>query len=222
MSLAYHEAGHAVIARVLGIEVRLATIRPDKFSAGHVTHGASWPDREDANGTIAAEDREEEWQQRMEMAEDRAKLALAGPIAEMKYLPTLNGEHFADSSDLLNVAVYLKIAGGFSPISEVLVPGKPLRQTNGEVSQLWERLQADTADLVELHWLSIERVAEALLIHEELGQEEIEALVSDGAGLQASKREAVERETLAMEAMETQATHLIKNPPQEDDGGEVW
>src|SRR6516165_5092346 len=144
MCLAYHEAGHAVIARVLGIEVRLATIRPDKFSAGHVTHGASWPDREDANGTIAAEDREEEWQQRMEMAEDRAKL---------------------------------EIAGGFSPISEVLVPGKPLQQTNGEVSRLWELLQADTADLVELHWLSIERVAEALLIHEELGQEEIEALV---------------------------------------------
>jgi hypothetical protein len=43
------------------------------------------------------------------------------------------------------------------------------------------------------------------------------------AGLQASKREAAERETLAME---TQATHLIKNPPpQEDDGakfGEVF
>ena len=177
MSLAHHEAAHAVIARVLGIEVRLATIRPDKFSAGHVTHGASWPDREDANGTIAAEDREEEWQQRMEMAENRAKVALAGPIAEMKYRPTLNGEHFADYCDLLNVAVYLEIAGGFSPISEVLVPGKPLQQTNGKVSRLWELLQADTADLVELHWLSIERVAEALLIHEELGQEEIEALV---------------------------------------------
>jgi hypothetical protein len=176
-SLAYHEAGHAVIARVLGIEVHLATIRPDKFYAGHVSHGASWPDREDANGTVAAEDREEEWQRRMEMAEDRAKLALAGPIAEMKYRPTLNGEHFADYSDLFNVAVYLKIASGFSPISEVLVPGKPLQQTKGEASRLWEQLQADTADLVELHWPSIERVAEALLIHEELGQEEIEALV---------------------------------------------
>jgi hypothetical protein len=176
-SLAYHEAGHAVIARVLGIEVLRATIRPDEFFAGHVMHGARWPDREDANGTIAAEDREEEWQRRMEMAEDRAKLALAGPIAEMKYRPTLNGEHFANYSDLFNVAVYLKIAGGFRPISEILVPGKPLQQTNGEVSRLWEQLQADTADLVELHWLSIERVAEALLIHEELGQEEIEALV---------------------------------------------
>jgi hypothetical protein len=175
-SLAYHEAGHAVIARVLGIEVHLATIRPDKFSGGHVTHGASWPERR----YETVEDRGEqveEWHRRMETAEDRAKLALAGPIAEMKYRPTLNGEHFADYSDLFDVAVYLKIASEFSPISEVLVPGKPLQQTKGEASRLWEQLQADTADLVELHWPSIERVAEALLIHEELGQEQIEALV---------------------------------------------
>jgi hypothetical protein len=165
-SLAYHEAGHAVAARVLGIEVCLATLRPDQVFAGHVTLGAScWLDSED------------KWQQRMEMAEAHAKLALAGPLAEMKYQPSLNGEHFADYADLLNVAAYLKIAGGFVPISEVLVPGKPLQQSNGEASRLWEQLQADTADLVELHWLSIERVAEALLIHEELGQEEIEALV---------------------------------------------
>ena len=110
-SLAYHEAGHAVIARVLGIEVLRATIRPDKFYAGHVVHGQAGPRAR----TIGAEDREEEWFQRMETAEDRAKLALAGPLAEMKYRPTLNGEHFADFRDLLNVATYLKIASGFTP-----------------------------------------------------------------------------------------------------------
>jgi hypothetical protein len=162
--LAYHEAGHAVAARVLGIEVCLATLRPNEFYDGHVTLG-DWPDNED------------EWQRRMETAEAHAKLALAGPLAEMKYRPALNGQHFADYADLLNVAIYLKIAAGFVPISEILVPGKPLQQSNGLAARLWEQLQADTADLVELHWLSIERVAEALLIHEELGQEEIEALV---------------------------------------------
>ena len=169
---AYHEAGHAVIARVLGIEVYLATIRPDKFYAGQVNHAAAWPiNKEDE---VAEEDREEEWLQRMETAEDRAKLALAGPLAEMKYRPTLNGEYFAEFEDLDNVAKYLQIASGFT--FEVLVPGKPLQQ-NGLASRLWERLQADTADLVELYWPSIERVAEALLIQEELGQEEIDALI---------------------------------------------
>ena len=167
---AYHEAGHAVIARVLGIEVHLATIRPNEFYDGQVTHEASWPELE--TGT---EDREEEWRQRMETAENRAILALAGPIAEMKYQPTLNGKDFVDENDLLNVATYLRLAGGFT--FEVLVPGKPLQQDNGEASRLWDALQRDTADLIELHWSSIERVAEALLIHEELGQEQIDALI---------------------------------------------
>ena len=113
----------------------------------------------------------------METAEDHAKLALAGPLAEMKCRPTLNGEHFADFRDLIDVTTYLRIASGFHPLSELLVPGKPLQQANGEVSRLWERLQADTVALVELLWPSIERVAEALLIHEELGQAQIDALI---------------------------------------------
>ena len=99
----------------------LATIHPDEFSNGHVAHGASWPDNE-----TAAEDREEEWLRRMETAENSAKLALAGPFAHMKYRPTLNGEHFADYGDLLDVHEYLRLAGGFT--FEVLVPGKPLQQ----------------------------------------------------------------------------------------------
>jgi hypothetical protein len=168
---AYHEAGHAVVARVLNIPVDLATIHPDEFSNGHVAHGASWPDNE-----TAAEDREEEWLRRMETAENSAKLALAGPLAHMKYRPTLNGEHFADYGDLLDVHEYLRLASGFT--FEVLVPGKPLQQDNREASRLWERLQADTADLVESYWPSIGRVAEALLIHGELGQEQIDALIS--------------------------------------------
>jgi hypothetical protein len=111
----------------------------------------------------------------METAENRAILALAGPLAEMKYQPTLNGKDFADENDLLNVATYLRLAGGFT--FEVLVPGKPLQQDNGEVSRLWDALQRDTTELVELHWSSIERIAEALLIHGELGQEQIDALI---------------------------------------------
>src|SRR5262245_13692920 len=37
--IAHHEAGHAVIAYRLGIEVKFVTILPDHDSAGHVTHG---------------------------------------------------------------------------------------------------------------------------------------------------------------------------------------
>lgn len=36
---AYHEAGHAVVAYRLGIEVKFVTILPTHHSGGHVTHG---------------------------------------------------------------------------------------------------------------------------------------------------------------------------------------
>jgi hypothetical protein len=176
---AHHEAAHAVIGRVLGIEVPLATIRPDEDSAGHVEHEACWPGLPDETAEDA-EDRLEELRQRDEVAEKRAIFALAGPIAHMKFQPTLNGERFANGSDdLLDVAVYLKIVSGFHPLSELLVPGRPLEQDNKETSRLWERLQWDTAELVESYWPSIERVAEALLIHEELNQEQIDALIGE-------------------------------------------
>jgi hypothetical protein len=111
--VAIHEAAHAVVGRVLGIEIPLATIRPDKDSYGHVEHDSSWPGPPDETSEDA-DDRLEELRQRDETAEKRAIFVLAGPIAHMKYLPTLNGEHFADSEDLYNVARYLN-AGTDSP-----------------------------------------------------------------------------------------------------------
>jgi hypothetical protein len=171
----YHEvketAYHEAVARLLGIPVDWVTIRPSKNFLG-LAETIAWPTRGDER---AEEDSEEEWQWRLGVAYSDAKFALAGPLAEMKYRDTGNGEDFAGSGDLLDVAKYLQIASGFT--FEVLVPGKPLQQNNGEASRLWERLQADTADLVESYWPSIERVAEALLIHGELGQEQIDALI---------------------------------------------
>jgi hypothetical protein len=42
------------------------------------------------------------------------------------------------------------------------------------------RLQAETADLVEQNWPAIERVADALLSGRFLNQEDIDALIADG------------------------------------------
>jgi hypothetical protein len=45
--------------------------------------------------------------------EDHTKVALAGPIAEMKFDPTLDGEWFVNQNfrwnDISNVAIYLEL-----------------------------------------------------------------------------------------------------------------
>jgi len=35
---AYHEAGHAVVARAVGFPIDVVTIKPDETNLGHVTH----------------------------------------------------------------------------------------------------------------------------------------------------------------------------------------
>jgi ATP-dependent Zn protease len=68
---AYHEAGHAVVAYHLGVEVQYVTIVPDHFSAGHFVYG----DLFSAPG----------------LGSDRAnleraiKICLAGPLAQARF-----------------------------------------------------------------------------------------------------------------------------------------
>ena len=65
--LAHHEAGHAVVAYRLGIEIKFATILPTHHSAGHVTRGELFC------GGAGSDDG----------ALERAiKISLAGPMAE--------------------------------------------------------------------------------------------------------------------------------------------
>jgi hypothetical protein len=70
---AYHEAGHAVAAYRLGVEVRSATILPDHDSAGYVTHGDLFC------GHTLGSDRA--------VLERAIKISLAGPLAEARFSP---------------------------------------------------------------------------------------------------------------------------------------
>ena len=70
--LAHHEAGHAVVAYRLGIEIKFATILPTHHSAGHVTRGELFC------GGAGSDDG----------ALERAiKISLAGPMAEALFYP---------------------------------------------------------------------------------------------------------------------------------------
>jgi len=70
--IAFHEAGHAVIAYRLGIEVKFVTILPTHHSAGHVARGDLF-----CGGTGSDH-----------AALERAiKISLAGPMAEALFYP---------------------------------------------------------------------------------------------------------------------------------------
>ena len=69
---AYHEAGHAVVARLLGAEVRSLTLEPD-WNDGPARYGDAQVLWDNDRYTPA------------EMARNAVLTALAGPVAEMIY-----------------------------------------------------------------------------------------------------------------------------------------
>jgi hypothetical protein len=167
-------AGHAVIARVLGLGVPYAAlfgIDPNS-NAGVTTTSASWRARSD---DVAAQ---------VTGFEKDAKVALAGAQAQQRYRPLGRGridrarrnEWSSDFSNALSCVAH----------AVVLRHGdEPVRRTNlddahrSEAETLFGRLLEETADLVEQNWPAIERVATALLSNRMLTQDDLDALIAD-------------------------------------------
>ena len=75
--IAYQEAGHAVVARVLGIAVPCVTILNGAQFA--VRESAAWLARDDADRSVI-----------VRAIENDAKVALAGMCAQLRYRPGTN------------------------------------------------------------------------------------------------------------------------------------
>jgi hypothetical protein len=154
---AYHEAGHAVVARALGVVVEYVTVLEDgRESGGQVlTHGAAhcvWDS--DKAMRLAA------------MAND-AIICLAGPRAQQLYRPPKNPPD-AWKSDI-------KVATSISYFAALIESGVDVGRsdtlrdhniTNGQevfATDFFRRCSDEALKLVEKHWPAIERVAKALL-----------------------------------------------------------
>ena len=171
--MAYHEAGHAIVARSLGVRVDYLSIRPDaaRRAAGYVIARYSsrllvaiaegWLKRhsdgpEDSQGWHATNpDLEGE-------VEARLQIALAGAVAE----ETKVGQWFPDGarSDLRNFHVYVQ---GFYSEGEGFVPGSTM-------ACHWRKCQV-LLGRVEV-WAWVERVVAAALKRGVLTGDEIDAL----------------------------------------------
>jgi ATP-dependent Zn protease len=170
--LAHHEAGHAVVARVLGVGISYASLFPidPQSKANVVTASASWlVDESDVQGKIAA-------------LEKDAKVAFAGahaqhtyyPLTESEFRRAINGDWAVDwknASAYVRMTVMLKNMG---KIDQDLTFGNNYAR---DATELAERLLEEAATVVLENWQAIERVATALLSKPFLTQDDIDALV---------------------------------------------
>ena len=152
--IAYHEAGHALMAVLLGGKVKQVTIEPDNDDG---------PDRQGDTQVL--------WRRSGISDEDFAKIAvqvsLAGPVAEMIY-----------SGDPYHPGLVAEWAADWREAWEAATPLHPVERQRLEyleqVSiQLYHRLKQD--DL----WAALASLADNLLAHETLDCEQVDEIVED-------------------------------------------
>lgn len=155
--VAYHEAGHALMALILGGEVQLVTIEPDHDDG---------PQRQGDTQVLWRRTRITE----RDFAGRAVQVSLAGPVAEMiysgdPYHPALVSEWAADWREAWNSAAVLH-AGDRQRLAY-------LEQTS---IQLYRRLKQDD------HWAAVAALADHLLAHESLEGDEVVEIVSQWLG----------------------------------------
>lgn len=168
-TIAHHEAGHAVIARVLDIPVSYAAL--DALDgAGAVVTTSSATD-------LTPDD--------LEAPEKYAIVALAGPQAQHHYRPmslaaqnrACDGSWRVDRANATSLLAMLVLRQHGKPAllgSYVELDGPETE----EFGRLFIRTTQKTADLVQENWPAIQRVAAALLSRPGLTEEDIDALIA--------------------------------------------
>lgn len=137
LAIAYHEAGHAVIAHAFGTRPKLATIIPHKDSLGRVEHRSPLRGiRLDLDGSDRARLR----------AERAIMICLAGPIAHRRHNPKAWRRTDGAGDEQLAGDLAIRVCGSDEQATAFL---------------LW--LGVTARDMVEAHWSEIERMAAALI-----------------------------------------------------------
>jgi hypothetical protein len=165
--LAFHEAGHAVIAYHLKAEIRYVTIVPDCSSRGHLAHG----DLFCAPGLGSD-------QANLERA---IKISLAGPLAAARFHPRSFHRRYTDYDHASGLARYLAGSEGereFLRYQE--------RQTRELIDFYWNEIERVARALLERDHLSGAKVKDIIEAPRRLEREDradkqrwIEAMAAD-------------------------------------------
>jgi ATP-dependent Zn protease len=174
--IAIHEAGHAVIARVLGISVTQVTMFPTDgkgSAAGAQTGSASWL----ANEADRAD--------QIRAAENDAKVCLAGPHAQQKYRPSKLKHRmpaeWRDDFELAKQFVVKAVLLGTDPAFNLPTEGRDIilsRDASAKVVSRFDQVSTDVKSLVADNWPAIERTAEELLRLRIISGKEVDAIMN--------------------------------------------
>lgn len=154
---AYHEAGHAFMATLLGGKVRSVTIEPDNDDG---------PARFGDTQVIWRRSRFSERQ----LCEYSIQVSLAGPVAEMLY-----------SGDAYHPGLVAEWAHDWQSAWELAEPlfadhRKRLEYLERVTGQLYQLLDS------EPNWSALASLADNLLAHETLEHEEVKEIVGEWLG----------------------------------------
>jgi hypothetical protein len=169
-TVAYHEAGHAVIGCVLGFRLKYVTVN-EKGDNGTATF---WSYK--FKGSKAA---------RRNLVERAIQGILAGPIAQVAFegKAVSEGAWAEDGANLSEFVLPLIGVSASVRSRNRRVRARALKAMKGEPAQaLLKRLTLKTSKLVDLQWSRIEHVAADLLKHGALSGREVKALIQDIKG----------------------------------------
>ena len=173
---AYHEAGHAVMARTLGMAMSYVTMLPtDDMTAGSaMADSASWLARNANQATQLA------------AIEKDMKALLAGPHAQARYqprktkrIPSEWASDFKLAKSCATKAVLIRNGRG-AEFRSVKAPSRlPWGWTISLRLTSFNRVSNETEALVAKLWPAITLVAEELLTRRSLFEDEVDALIRE-------------------------------------------
>jgi len=183
LQLAHHEAGHVVVALMLGYEVNSVTIVTDEDAEGRVVYETPLVELEKMLGGldlsyISPDDAD--GARMMQLVGHAIIVNFAGPLAQKRYDPESDwqeGATGAGDGELMHRGADMRLV--LHLIEDVYGSGKV-------ADTYFDYLEARAETSVERHWPSVERLAHTLLQRETLtGYDEIQAAAADPAVLAA-------------------------------------
>jgi ATP-dependent Zn protease len=158
--IAYHESGHAVVARVQGIAVLYVSM-PERRAVTERAYDSDF----DTDAKVAA-------------LEHDVRVMLAGRAAQFRSAPHLL---LGDAEDINNAkaaiaTIVLLLEGQSVPEdTQVELEGSRLEL----LGHILNRLAAESAKLVHRHWPEVRRVAEHLVQYDRIDGAELDRLIAE-------------------------------------------